>query len=161
MSDDTHRGLAVELFNQAWDLIDKTDRSPDEGLEMLLAAAASRWHWGRAGGPEQWAAGDWQVSHCASLLGFSDLALAFAARNLATAEAERWTGWRLASAHEGVARACAAAGDWDGRDRHVALCQKALDDEPDADDRAVIAGQLATIPLMTPRSGEPESEIPD
>jgi hypothetical protein len=146
MSDDTDRALAVELFNRAWDLIDKTDRSADEGLEMLLAAAASRWHWGRAGGPEQWAAGDWQVAHCASLLGLGDVALAFASRNLATAEAEGWTGWRLASAHEGVARACAAAGDWAGRNRHADLCQQALDAEPDDEDRAVIASQLATVP---------------
>jgi hypothetical protein len=141
-----HRRLGVELFNATWDLIDKPDRSGDDDIEMLLSAAASRLHWGRIGGPEELATGDWQVAHVASLLGFGALALRFARRNLAAAEALGWDGWRLASAHEGMARAAAAAGDTAGRDTHLAAARVALTREPDADEREVIEGQLATIP---------------
>jgi len=137
---------AVQLFNDTWALIDKPDRSADEAAEMLLAAAASRWHWGEVGGVEEVAGGDWQLAHVAALLGLPDLAAMFARRNLATAESEGWSGWRLASAHEGMARACAAAGDPAGRERHVAAAMDALEQEADPEDRQIVADQLATVP---------------
>lgn len=142
----SHRELGVRLYNEAWSFIDKPDRTGDDDVEMLLTAAASRWHWAQVGGPEELANGDWQVAHAASLLGFGDLALMFARRHLATAEREGWDGWRLACAHEGFARASAAAGNWQARDRHVAAAAAALDREPDEEDRAIIAGQLASVP---------------
>ena len=70
----------------------------------------------------------------------------FAARNLAAAEAEGWSGWQLASAPEGMARACAAAADGEGPTRHVSACEAALATEPEDGGRGVIAGQLATVP---------------
>ena len=141
-----HRRFAVETFNATWDLIDNQSRTPDDNLEMLLAALASRWHWGRIGGPEQIATGDWQVAHVASLLGFADLALTVASRHFAIAEEERWSGWRLASAYEGLARAAATAGDFEARRRYVAMAEAALDSEPDEEERIIIAEQLATVP---------------
>jgi hypothetical protein len=138
--------LAKELFNGTWDLIDKPDRSADEDVAMLLSAAASRWHWGRVGGAEQVATGDWQVAHVASLLGLGDLAELFATRNLDAAVAGEWDGWRLASAHEGMARALATRGDSDGRARHIAAAEEALGREPEEEERELIASQLATVP---------------
>ena len=143
---DWDRAFGAAGFNATWEYIDKTDRSDDDDLEMLLSAAASRWHWGRAGGEEQLATGDWQIAHVLSLAGAGALALRFARRSLAAAQAGGWTGWRLASAHEGMARAAAAAGDAAGRDAHAAAAQAALDAEPDDEERAVIARQLASVP---------------
>ncbi|MGB8650832.1 MAG: hypothetical protein WCD35_09235 [Mycobacteriales bacterium] len=145
-SRDWHRELGARLFNETWSLIEKPDRTAEDDVEMLLTAAASRWHWGQVGKAEQLAGGDWQVAHVASLLGLADVALMFARRQLATTKREGWDGWRLASAHEGLARASAAAGDWQARSRHVAAAEAALDREPDLEDRAVIAGQLASVP---------------
>jgi hypothetical protein len=139
------RRFATACFNGAWHLIETPERTDDDDVAMLLTAMASRWHWGRIGSPEQVATGDWQVGHVASLLGIGELALTFASRSLAVALEEAWDGWRLASAHEGVARAFAVLGD-DGVARHVAEAEAALAREPDAEDRAVVASQLATIP---------------
>ena len=146
MSDDAHRQIGVERFNATWDLIDKRDRTPEDDVELLLSAMTSRWHWGQVGGPEEISTGDWQVAHAASLIGLGDLALMFARRNLATAESQGWTGWRLASAHEGMARASAVAGDANGRERHLSAARAALDAEPDAEESQIIAEQLATVP---------------
>ena len=149
MDDDTrkwHQRFGVTLFNRCWELIDDDARGPDGDAEMLLAAATSRWHWAEVGGPEEIATGDWQVAHVASLLGLADLALLFARRNLAIATAEGWDGWRLASAHEGMARACSAAGDGDGRQHHLRTGREALEREPDAENRGAIAEQLDAVP---------------
>ena len=136
-----HRQLGVELFNRTWELLD-AGRSGDEDLDLLLAATTSRWHWEQVGGDEQRATGDWQVARFLSTLGAGDLALRFAERSLATVMASGVTGWRLASAHEGVARAHHVRGDTAARDEHVAAARAALADEPDAEDRDVIADQL-------------------
>lgn len=154
MDDETHerhRAFGVALFNDCWDLIERGARDGDDDLEMLLLAAASRWHWSRIGGPEQIANGDWQIAHVASLLGFADLALRFAEHNLTIAAAEGWDGWRLASAHEGMARACTAAGDAARREHHVELGRKALAHEDDAETRSAIAEQLDAVPEITGR----------
>lgn len=151
MTDDQrawHEGVAAELFNRCWELIEDDARTADDDVEMVLSAMTSRWHWGRVGGPEQIATGDWQVAHVASLLGNAGLATMFAQRNLATAIAERWDGWRLASAHEGMARACATAGDAEGRQLHLAKARDALRLEDDADSREVIERQLAAVPAV-------------
>ena len=145
-TDEWHRSIAIEQFNATWVLIDKPDRTADDDVEMLASAMTSRWHWSRVGGPEEIAAGDWQVAHVASLTGLGDLAVRFATRCFDAAVEHGWTGWRLASAPEGMARACAAVGDAEGRARHVAACEAALAAEPEDGERAEIAGQLATVP---------------
>ena len=141
-----HREIGVTLFNRCWELIEAEARSADDDVEMLLAATTSRWHWAQIGGPEEVATGDWQIAHVASLLGLADLSVLFATRNLATATAEGWDGWRLASAHEGMARACATGGDADGRQRQLALGREALEREPDAENRELISEQLDSVP---------------
>lgn len=141
-----HRQVAVAAFNRAWDLIDAEHRSPADEREMLATAFASRYHWERAGGPEQWSVSDWQIGRVASLLGEPGLALRYAATALERVQHEGWTGWKLASACEGMARAYAAAGNASERDRYVALASEALATEPDPEEREIIAGQLATLP---------------
>lgn len=143
-----HQTFGVTLFNRCWELIEDDSRGPDDDAEMLLAAATSRWHWAQVGGAEQIATGDWQVSHVASILGLADLALLFARRNIAIADAEGWDGWRLASAHEGMARACSAAGDDEGRQFHLDAGREALEREEDAESRAAIAEQLDAVPKV-------------
>lgn len=153
MADDggrLHRELGAELFNRTWELIEERQRSADDDVDMLLSAAASRWHWGQVGGPEEVATGDWQVAHVASLLGLGELARVFARHNLDLAISCEWDGWRLASAHEGMARALAACGDADGREHHIDLAIGALERERSEADRAAIASQLRTVPPVTP-----------
>jgi len=149
-----HQRMGVTLFNRCWELIDRDARTGDEDVEMLLVAATSRWHWAQVGGPEQIATGDWQVARVASLLGMTDLALVFAERNLDTATAEGWDGWRLASAYEGMARACSTAGDAEGRQRHLALGRDALEREQDAESRQAIAEQLEAVPEVVGLRGD-------
>jgi hypothetical protein len=141
-----HRRFAAQGFNRAWELIEKPDRSGDEDGEMLAAAFASRFHWERVGEDEQRIVGDWQISHVASLVGFADLALAYARAALDRAMSNGFTGWRLASGYEGMARAHATAGNSDERDRFILLAEKSLEMEDDAEERDLIGSQLRSIP---------------
>jgi|HubBroStandDraft_1064217.scaffolds.fasta_scaffold33834_3 hypothetical protein len=139
---------AKAAFNGAWDLIDLAERTPEQEREMLLSAAASRYLWAAAGGEggeQALAIGDWQVAHVLSLMGAGDLALKFASAALDRVRANGWTDWRLASAEEGMARAYAAIGDRDARDRHAQACRHLLT-SLEAEDQEIIGGQLATVP---------------
>jgi len=139
---------AKVAFNGAWDLIDTGERTPDQDREMLLKAAASRYLWADAeGGDSALAIGDWQVAHVLSLLGAADLALQFATSSLQRVLANGWSDWRLASAQEGMARAYAAIGDRENRDRYADEC-RALLPTLDVEDREIIGGQLATVPQL-------------
>lgn len=139
-----HRALAVGYFNAAWSLIDRADRSADDDRDMLGLAFASRQHWIEAGGTEEnLAVADWQVAHAASLAGFADVALAFAHAAVARVDVPIWM---QASAHEGLARAHAAAGDRDGYAAAKARCEDLLALVDDDEDRDLVASQLASIP---------------
>lgn len=146
LDDAGHRQLAARLFNSTWDLIDSHERTEDQDIEMFLRAATSRWHWQQVGGDEQIAIGDWQVAHVAALLGLGECSVLFARRSLQVAQKLGWDGWRLASAHEGMARACSAVGDHHGHREHVAAAEAALADEDDDESRQLIVDQLASIP---------------
>jgi hypothetical protein len=140
-----HRPFAVAAFNACWALIDNPARTPEQDRQMLTLAFASRWHWGEAGNDENIAVSDWQIAHAASLLGDGPLALWFAHAALERADSAGLPQWLRASANEGVARAYAAAGDRDGYERHAAQARELLASLDDAEDRALIESQLASI----------------
>lgn len=145
------RQEAIAAFNRAWELIEAPERTPAEDDEMLAAAFASRYLWEPIGGDEQKAVGDWQIAHVASLLGYADLALGRAGRALQRVQQNGWTDWRLASCYEGMARAHAAGGDEAERDRFAGLAREVLATLEDAEDRELIASQLASVPGLAPR----------
>ena len=53
--------------------------------------------------------------------------------------------WMRASMHEGMARACVAIGDDDGRAHHIAQARQALATEQSQEDRELIESQIATV----------------
>jgi len=149
-----HRIFAASSFNQAWDLIEATDRDAEDDAAMLAATFASRYHWEVVGTDENRVVGDWQIAHIASLLGYAPLALAFARAALDLAVEQGFEGWRLASCHEGMARAHACAGNDSERDRHVRTARVLLDNVDDPGERSLVEAQLESVPGYVPPAGE-------
>jgi hypothetical protein len=140
----THRELAAQSYNAAWTLLE-SERTPAQDLELLTLAFTSRHHWTIAGGQQELAVSDWMVSRCCAAVGEARLAVRFAEAALAGLP-QGSPAWLVASLHEGMARACAAAGDATGRDRHLASARVALAEETDDEDRALIQSQLDDVP---------------
>jgi hypothetical protein len=141
------RQFAAALFNRTWDLLDKPERTDEDDDELLAAAFGSRFFWGRVGDASNRAVGDGQIARVCAELGRADLAVRFASKGLAAVEAEGYTDFRLASAYEVMARAHACAGNVAERDRFVALATDAIAALEDPEDREIIEGQLATVPV--------------
>ena len=140
------RSFAVAAFNGAWDLIDKKDRTPADDRQMLTLAFASRWHWGEIGTAENTTIADWQVAHVASLVGETSLALTYAQAAYDQARASDLPDWLRASTAEGLARACAGAGDRTSYEKYAAEARELVETLDEEEDRELILGQLASIP---------------
>jgi hypothetical protein len=137
------RQIAVDLFNHCWTLLDRDRRSRDEDDEMLHAAHASRFHWGRVGGPENRSRGEWQCSRVYCVLGRAEPALHHARRCLELCEEHGLTDWDLAFAYEALARAHRVAGDDAEAERFRGLARTVPIAE--ADDRELLEADLASI----------------
>jgi hypothetical protein len=149
---ETHRRLGKDLFNHAWTLVEKADRTPTETDEMIHATHASAWHWSKAGGSLATAArGEWQIARVYSTLGRGEPALWHARRCLELAEAGVATGvaddWDVPAALEGLARAQAVAGDRAAAEATRARAREALGGIADPEDRQLIEQDLETTTL--------------
>jgi hypothetical protein len=147
----THRALAVALFNRTWALLQQADRSPAQIDEMIHTVHASRFHWSRAADvtPANLGRGEWQCSRVYASLGRGEPALWHARRCLAYAEAggPGTEDWDLAAAYEAMARASAVAGDQVAAADWKAKAVIALDDIADPEEREIIEGDVATLPM--------------
>lgn len=143
MVDLDHRSIAVSTYNACWDLLESV-RSTEDDRNLLSLAFTSRYHWSQAGSAMQWVVADWMVSRCAAAIGEGHLSMTFAKSALAGVP-EDAPEWMRASMHEGMARACVAIGDDDGRAQHIAQARKILASEPSQEDREMIESQIATV----------------
>ncbi len=143
---ETHRKLAAEAFNRAWELMDKRDRTDAEAVEMVHAAHASRFHWGKVGTPLNLERGDWQLSRVYAVLGQAARALEYAERCLETCEREGIADFDIAFAYEGMARAHALASRSADATRFMRLARKAAEGIKEKDDRDYFMGELKTVP---------------
>ena len=109
--DEFHRKMGVDLFNFVWSLLEERDRTLEDEDRMLHAAHASRYHWGEIGEPVNRARGEWQIGRVYTVLRRPEPALYHAHRCLEICEENYLFDFDIAFAYEGVARACAAAGN--------------------------------------------------
>lgn len=141
------RKLAVNLFNYAWTLLEKTDRSPDETERMIHAAHASRLFWEEVGEPVNLARGEWQLSRVYSVASRAEPALHHATRCLAICRENAIGDFDLAYAHEALARARCVAGDDRGAAEDARRAREAAAAIAGAEDREMLLRDLSTLPL--------------
>ena len=150
MSDDaqepqTHRQLAVSLFNRTWELLDKPARTDEERAEMLTVAFSSRYHWLQIGEPKNFSVSDWQVSRVAAILGYPELANEYGKRSLHIASLAGLAPFYVGYAHEALARAARLAGNRDDMKNHLEAASDMLGLVEDAGERELLAADLSEI----------------
>ena len=148
-SSDTERSLGVELFNKAWALMEKPDRSPEADDELLHCAHASAYHWMQAGTVANRARSEWQCARVYSVLGRAEPALHHARRCLELCESapDEIEEFDLPFACEAMARAYTAAGDAAAAREWLDRARAAGEKIVDEDDRVLLEADLANITL--------------
>lgn len=145
LSADVQRQLAAGLFNLVWELMERPDRDVGDEDLMVHAAHASRYHWGIAGGPTQWARAEWQCSRVYTVLGRPEPALHHARRCLELATEHDLGPFDTGAAHEALARAYRAGGDSGKTAEHKALAEDQSARITDPEDKAILDADLATL----------------
>jgi hypothetical protein len=104
------REMAARFFNEVWALLDRPYRDAEDDLRMIHLAHASRAHWQTAGGPREWAIGEWQIARVYAVIGRGEPALYHATIGMAMTSDGALGLFLEGCAHEVMARACQAAG---------------------------------------------------
>lgn len=140
-----HRYFASQCFNRAWELIDKTDRTPEESEQMLLLNQASLWHWTQRADcqPQNLSIGYWQASRIHAILGRAAEAKCNA--ELCLAHTPQDDSFLMGYAHEALARAASTAGDTSTADQHREQAMKFAGMVADDEDRRLLAADLETL----------------
>jgi DNA-binding transcriptional MerR regulator len=145
----THRALGAGLYNRTWDLLELEDRTADQDDELVDTAHASAWHWRQVGNEANASRGHWILSRVYAVLGRAPESLYHARRQNELVElgGEGFEDWDAPSAAEAMARALALSGDTAAALEWKARAAELVARIPEAEDRAVIEGDLATLPV--------------
>jgi len=146
---ETHRALGAGLYNRSWDLLETEDRTREQDDELVDTAHASAWHWRQVGNEANASRGHWLLSRVYAVLGRGPESLYHARRQNEIIElgGDGFEDWDAPSAAEAMARALAIAGDTAGALEWKAKAAELVTRIPEAEDRAVIEGDLATLPV--------------
>jgi hypothetical protein len=116
-----HKHFSAGCFNQAWDLIEKTNRTPEEDRLMVTLNQTSIYHWLQRDDctNEHLSVGYWQASRIQTLLGNANEATRFA--EVCLGYSGELPPFYLGYAHEALARAHKLAGRAADAQRHLTL----------------------------------------
>jgi hypothetical protein len=141
----SHRQFAVDLFNYVWTLLEKPERTQGEADEMVHAAHASRYHWGKAGTAVNLARGEWQISRVYSVLSRPEPALYHAHRCLEICQDNGIGDFDLAYAYEALARAYNIAGKPSESRHYLLLANEAGEHIAEQEDKDLLLDDLGSI----------------
>jgi hypothetical protein len=112
-NEEAHNIFAREAQKKTWQLLEASDRTPEQEAEMIGAAHTSAYHWSIVGTGLNHQRAEWLLARVYSVLGMGERAVFHATRcrDLTELHHDLMEDFDLAFALEGLARAYAAAGD--------------------------------------------------
>ena len=144
-----HKYYSVNCFNQAWDLIDKTERTPEEDEEMIRLSLASHYHWTQRDDYSNTNASIalWQISRIYTILGQADNARRYGQICLEASQGEGVTPFFLGYAYEALARAEAAGGKEEEMQAFLKDARTTAEKVKEADEKNMLLDDLNTIQI--------------
>jgi hypothetical protein len=142
-----HRHFSARCFNQAWDLLDKAERTPDEDEEMIRLSMASLWHWTEREDctATSLSVGCWQLSRIYAMLKQADNARRYGALCVQASQGEDVGPFYLGYAYEALARAESVAGNRQKSDEYLGRARELATEVADPDWRQPLLADLDTI----------------
>ena len=140
-----HRYFAAHCFNQAWDLIDKQDRTPEEDRLMVALNQASIYHWSQRPDftDQQRSVGYWQAARIQASLGNAGEAGRYAEICLAYSQA--LAPFYLGYAYEALARAAKLAGNTAKFQEYLAVAEGKAKQVSAQEERELLENDLAGL----------------
>jgi len=140
-----HEFFSANCFNEAWDLIQKRDRTRDDDEQMLLLAYASMWHWTQRPDctPTKKSIGCWQLSRINAILGRADESRRYAQLSLEHSSEEE--PFFVGYAYEALARAELVANNRAKSKEFLAEAQRRAERVTDSEDKALLVSDLRSL----------------
>lgn len=140
-----HKYFAAHCFNAAWDLTDKSSRTPEEERLMVALNQASLYHWqSRSDCTNQnLSVGYWQASRIQALLGNAGEAARHA--DVCLSYSSGLEPFYVGYAYEALARAASLGGDRQKAGEYFSLAQAQVQLVRNAEHRALLVKDLAGL----------------
>jgi hypothetical protein len=143
-----HRHFSVLCFNEAWALLERPQRTPEEDEAMLRLSLASLWHWTQRPDyePTNLSIGYWHTSRVCAALDRADEARRYARLCVDVSRTPDVPLVFLGYAYEVLARAESVAGNHTQRDEYLSVARRTAGALPDSSEREQLLADLTTIP---------------
>jgi len=144
-----HKYFSVNCFNQAWDLIDKTKRTPEEDEEMIRLSLTSHYHWTQRDDYSNTSTSiaHWQISRIYAILGRADNARRYGQLCLGASQEAGVAPFFLGYAYEALARAEAAGGKEKEMQALLNDARTTAEKIKEADEKNMLLDDLKTIQI--------------
>jgi tetratricopeptide (TPR) repeat protein len=142
-----HRYFSAQCFKQAWELIKKPDRMPEDDEAMIRLSQASHFHWTQREdfSPTNRSIALWQMAHIYTLLGRLEQARQYADLCLKASREEGVEVVFVGYAYEALARVERLGGNEEQAQRYVASALQQADKTEDEEDRQMLLDDLADL----------------
>jgi hypothetical protein len=140
-----HKYFSAQCFNKAWDLIEKTDRTPEDERLMVALNQASIYHWLQRDdcNNQRLSVGYWQASRIQALLGNAAEALRLGEVYLSCSGELK--SFYLGYAHEALARAHRLAANAKETAHHLKAAQELAAKVCDKGERELLVADLEQL----------------
>jgi hypothetical protein len=140
-----HKYFAAHCFNRAWDLIEKSNRTPEDDRLMVAMSQASIYHWlNRADcDNRRLSTGYWQASRIQALIGHADEARRFA--NVSLSYSAGLPPFNVGYAYEALARAEFLAGNHAEATAHLETAKTHAVEVEERDERELLLKDLTAL----------------
>lgn len=140
------RRFAIECNNRAWRLAEAGARTAGEDEEMLHAAHAAAYHWGKVGTELHQARATMLLGHVHALLGRGESAMAYARQSFSYVTSHDSPPWEVAFAHAVLAGAAAAARNPALQAKHYGIAKVLGEALADAEEKAIFDATFRAVP---------------
>ena len=142
-----HTFFAKENNNRAWDLAAKSNRNAAESDDMLNAAHASAFHWGKVGTDLNVIRATMLLAEVHALVGQGKPSLRYAEKVTAYFKNNKADDWELALVHTIHAHAASVAGQNNIHVQRYRAAQIAIDAISDPEDRKIVLQTFNQVPV--------------
>jgi hypothetical protein len=142
-----HRYFATDCFIKAWDLIDKSERTPEEDQQMIGLGQASLWHWSQREDctGRNLSVGYWQASRIYALVGQADEARRYGSLSLDFGRRGELPPFFIGYSYEALARAESVAGTPPEMEGHLEKAREAATQVSGGEKKTQLLDDIATI----------------
>lgn len=146
-----HKKIAAKCFNEVWNYLDKTDRTPEQNETMIHLCHTSFWHWTQV--PDHTATnlsiGYWQLSRVYAVVGLASISYQYGLRCLAVSNglAPFYVGY----AYEAIARSLIGMERYDEANEYLASAKEELTKVIDSNSQAYLKTDLDQLESLLRR----------